>query len=47
MHPWCIMQWDANLDIHKRIIELGSNLGVEFVTYGAIADEVRKAAQSQ
>lgn len=42
MHPWCMMQWDANLDIHKRIIESGRNRSVEFTTYGAIADEVRQ-----
>lgn len=45
MHPWCIMQWDANLDIHKKIIEQGRRRGVDFVTYGAIADEVQQATQ--
>lgn len=40
MHPWCAMQWDPELEIHKRIISSAREQGIEFLTYGSIADEI-------
>ena len=42
LHPWCMMQWDPRLEIHRRFIDSGRECGVKFVSYGTIADEVRE-----
>ncbi len=40
MHPWCMMEWDKDLEIHKSLIEKARNNKIEIVSYGTAAKEI-------
>lgn len=41
LHPWAVMDYDPQLEIHKRIIDSARNKGFEIRTYGQVADSFR------
>lgn len=38
LHPWAVMEYDPQLEIHKRIIDSARNKGFEIKSYGQVAD---------
>ncbi len=41
LHPWAVMEYDPQLEIHKKIVGIARNRGVEIVSYGKVAEQCR------
>ncbi|MGB5498203.1 MAG: hypothetical protein WBM77_04695, partial [Maribacter sp.] len=41
LHPWAAMEYDPQLEIHKRIIDSARSKGFEIKTYGQVADSYK------
>ena len=40
MHPWAIMGYDSDLEIHKGIIDTARKEGIDIVSYGEVVENV-------
>lgn len=40
LHPWAILNYDPNLELQKRVIDMARKEGFEIKTYGQVADSV-------
>ena len=38
LHPWAVMEYDPQLEVHKRIMDSARSKGFEIKTYGQVAD---------